>query len=413
MNETIERYESNVRSYCRKWPATFATSKGPFMYDEEGNRYIDFFDGAGTLNYGHNNPFIKQAVVDYLMSDGIIHALDMTTSAKVAFIETLQERILKPRGLDYKVAFPGPTGTNANELALKFARKATGRTEVWALMGAFHGMTLGALALTSDTYSRDGAGLPLVGTRHMPAPYTLPGLDALAYMEAVLADDHAGASKPAAIIVETTQAEGGIQVLPSDFLKGLRELCTRHGIVMIVDDIQVGCWRTGTFFSFERAGIKPDIVTLSKSLSGIGTPFALTLVAPEFDVLGPGEHNGTFRGNQLGMVAAKAAIDFSLDTDFASTLKSKSILVKELVQGIAAKHGLEWRGIGMIWAIEMNDGKLVLDTIHKLFDRGVICEACGRGDSALKLMPALITDEDVLREGFAAIDEVLGEVLGH
>lgn len=413
MNETIDRYESNVRSYCRKWPATFKTSLGPFMFDEEGRRYIDFFDGAGTLNYGHNNPFIKQAVVDYLMSDGIIHALDMTTSAKAAFIETLQERILKPRGLNYKVAFPGPTGTNANELALKFARKATGRTEVWALMGAFHGMTLGALALTSDTYSRDGAGLPLVGTRHMPAPYTLPGLDALEYMEAVLADDHAGASKPAAIIVETTQAEGGIQVLPSDFLRGLRELCTRHGIVMIVDDIQVGCWRTGTFFSFERAGIKPDIVTLSKSLSGIGTPFALTLVAPEFDVLGPGEHNGTFRGNQLGMVAAKAAIDFSLDTDFATSLKGKSILVKELVQGIAAKHGLEWRGIGMIWAIEMSDGKVVLDVIHKLFDRGVICEACGRGDSALKLMPALITDEDVLREGFATIDEVIGEVLGH
>lgn len=412
MNEIIERYESNVRSYCRKWPATFATSKGPFMYDEDGNRYIDFFDGAGTLNYGHNNPAIKHAVVDYLMSDGILHGLDMTTSAKAAFIKTLQERILQPRGLDYKVAFPGPTGTNANELALKFARKATGRTEVWALMGAFHGMTLGALALTSDSYSREGAGLPLVGTRHMPAPYTLPGLDAIAYMEAVLADDHAGASKPAAIIVETTQAEGGIQVLPTEFLVGLRDLCTRHGIVMIVDDIQVGCWRTGTFFSFERAGIKPDIVTLSKSLGGIGTPFAVTLVSPELDVLGPGEHNGTFRGNQLGMVAAKAAIDFALDTDFVPQLQEKGALAKELVEGIAAKHGVEARGIGMIWALELGDGALVKDAIHRLFDRGVICEACGRGDSALKLMPALVTPNDVLREGMAAIDEVLGEVLG-
>lgn len=411
MNETIEKYESSVRSYCRKWPATFATSKGPFMYDEEGTRYIDFFDGAGTLNYGHNNPTIKQAVIDYLMGDGIVHALDMTTSAKAAFIETLQTRILQPRGLDYKVAFPGPTGTNANELALKFARKATGRTEVWALMGAFHGMTLGALSLTSDTYSREGAGMPLVGARHMPAPYTLPGLDALAFMEAVLADDHAGASKPAAIVVETTQAEGGIQVLPTEFLKGLRELCTKHDIVMIVDDIQVGCWRTGTFFSFERADIKPDIVTMSKSLGGIGTPFAITLVSPKFDVLGPGEHNGTFRGNQLGMVAAKAAIDYALDTDFVPELQAKAELMKELVQGVAAKHGVEARGIGMIWALELGDGKLVLDTIHKCFDHDLVCEACGRGDSALKLMPALITPDDVLREGMGIIDEVLTEVL--
>ncbi|MBR2682559.1 MAG: diaminobutyrate--2-oxoglutarate transaminase [Atopobiaceae bacterium] len=412
MNEIIEKYESKVRSYCRKWPATFATAKGPFLFDDEGNRYIDFFDGAGTLNFGHNNDFIKQRVIDYLMSDGILHGLDMTTTAKADFIETLQTRILQPRGLNYRVAFPGPTGTNANELALKFARKATGRTDVWALMGAFHGMTLGALALTSDSYSREGAGQPLVGTRHMPAPYTLPGLDALAFMEAVLADDHAGASKPAAIIIETTQAEGGIQVLPTDFLQGLRDLCTKHGIVMIVDDIQVGNWRTGTFFSFERAGIKPDIVTVSKSLGGVGTPFAITLVSPELDVLGPGEHNGTFRGNQLGMVGAKAAIDFALDTDFVPELEKKCALTKELVTEIAKKHDIEARGIGMIWALELGEGALVLDAIHRLFDRGVICEACGRGDSALKLMPALVTPDDVLREGFAVIDEVLGEVLG-
>ncbi len=412
MNEIIEKYESKVRSYCRKWPATFATAKGPYLFDDEGKRYIDFFDGAGTLNFGHNNDFIKQRVIDYLMSDGILHGLDMTTTAKADFIETLQTRILQPRGLNYHVAFPGPTGTNANELALKFARKATGRTDVWALMGAFHGMTLGALALTSDSYSREGAGQPLVSARHMPAPYTLPGLDALAFMEAVLADDHAGASKPAAIIIETTQAEGGIQVLPTDFLQGLRDLCTKHGIVMIVDDIQVGNWRTGTFFSFERAGIKPDIVTVSKSLGGVGTPFAITLVAPELDVLGPGEHNGTFRGNQLGMVGAKAAIDFALDTDFVPELEKKCALTKELVTEIAQKHDIEARGIGMIWAFELGDGALVLDAIHRLFDRGVICEACGRGDSALKLMPALVTPDDVLREGFAAIDEVLGEVLG-
>lgn len=412
MNEIIEQYESNVRSYCRKWPATFDTAKGPFLYDVEGTRYIDFFDGAGTLNFGHNNDEIKKPVIDYLMADGVLHGLDTTTSAKVAFIRTLQERILAPRGLSYKCAFPGPTGANANELAFKLARKATGRTDIWALMGAFHGMTLGALSATSDGYARTGAGIPLPCTHFMPAPYMMGGTDTVAYMEAVLADDHAGMEKPAAIVIETTQAEGGIRVLPTDFIQGLRALCDRHGIVMIVDDIQVGNWRTGSYFSFERAGIKPDIVTLSKSLGGIGMPFALTLVREDFDVLGPGEHNGTFRGNQLAMVAAKAAIDYALDSDFQELLREGCALTRELVEGIAERHGIEARGIGMIWALELGDGKTVLDVIHRCYDRGLICEACGRGDSALKLMPALVTPPEVLREGLAIVDEVLTEVLG-
>lgn len=161
MNEIIEQYESNVRSYCRKWPATFQTSKGPFIYGEDGTRYIDFFDGAGTLNFGHNNDYIKDALISYLQADGVLHGLDTTTSAKVAFIKTFEERILAPRGLNYKMAFPGPTGANANELAMKFARKATGRTDIWAFMGAFHGMTLGAMSVTTEAYARKGAGVPL------------------------------------------------------------------------------------------------------------------------------------------------------------------------------------------------------------------------------------------------------------
>ncbi len=411
MNEIIERYESNVRSYCRKWPATFATAKGPFLYAEDGTRFIDFFDGAGTLNFGHNNPYIKQAIIDYLEADGVLHGLDTTTSAKVAFIKTFEERILAPRGLSYRLAFPGPTGANANELALKLARKATNRTDVWALMGAFHGMTLGALSLTSDGYARTGAGVTLPCTHFFPSPYQMGGVDTLALMEEALTDDHSGMAKPAAIFVETTQAEGGIQVLPSDFIRGLRDLCDRHGIVMVVDDIQVGNWRTGTYFSFERAGITPDIVTLSKSLGGVGMPIALTLVREDLDVLGPGEHNGTFRGNQLAMVGAKAAIDWALDSDFRETLKASCELTCQLVKRVAARHNVPYRGIGMIWALDLGSGELVLDAIHACYDEGLICEACGRGDSALKLMPALVTPPEVLQEGFDIVDKVLDELL--
>ena len=412
MNEIIEQYESNVRSYCRKWPATFQTSKGPFIYGEDGTRYIDFFDGAGTLNFGHNNDYIQAALISYLQADGVLHGLDTTTSAKVAFIKTFEERILAPRGLNYKMAFPGPTGANANELAMKFARKATGRTDIWAFMGAFHGMTLGAMSVTTEAYARKGAGVPLPYTQFLPAPYQFPELDVLNYIETLLTDDHSGYSKPAAIMIESTQAEGGIQVMPNEFLKGLEELCHKHDIVFIVDDVQLGNWRAGTYFSFERAGIKPDIVTLSKSLGGIGMPIALALVSPELDVLGPGEHNGTFRGNQLAMVAAKAAIEFALDTDFVPQLEHKCALMAELANGLAEKHGVEARGIGMIWALDLGNGKTVLDAIHRCYDRGLICEACGRGDSALKLMPALITPDEVLREGIGIIDEVLTEVLG-
>lgn len=412
MNEIIEKYESNVRSYCRKWPAVFDTAKGSYITDVEGKRYLDFFCGAGALNYGHNNDAIKAGLIDWLLRDGILHGLDMTTAPKVEFINAFEKKILEPRGMDYKIMFPGPTGTNAVESALKIARKATGRNMVWSFMGGFHGMTLGALSVSSDSYSRSGAGVALANEYHVPAPYMMPETDIVQFMQTILDDDHSAVAKPAAVIMETTQAEGGIYVMPTEFLKGVREFCTRNDILMVVDDIQVGCWRTGTFFSFERAGIQPDIVCLSKSIGGIGLPFALVLMKPEFDVLGPGEHNGTFRGNQLAMVAAKAAIDYSTGTDFASTLPAKIALIDELGAALAAKYGVEMRGLGFIRSFQLADGATVKAAIHECFENGLLCEACGRGDSAFKIMPACTVSEGELREGFAIIDAAFAKVLG-
>jgi diaminobutyrate-2-oxoglutarate transaminase len=309
--DVFESLESEVRSYCRGWPAVFQKASGSHLYDEEGRAFLDFFAGAGTLNYGHNHPLLKEKLLSYLADDNIVHSLDMYTVAKRVFLETFQEVILAPRGLDYRVQFPGPAGAAAVEAALKLARKYTGRETIVSFTNAFHGMSLGALSVTGNSMKRNGAGVPLGHTVPMPFDNYLDGKtpDFLLF-ERLLEDSGSGLDIPAAVIVETVQGEGGLNAASPDWLRGLADLCARHEILLIVDDVQMGCGRTGPFFSFEQAGIVPDIVCLSKSLSGYGLPFAVTLLKPELDVWEPGEHNGTFRGPNPAFVTATAAMDF-------------------------------------------------------------------------------------------------------
>lgn len=411
--QVFETYESNVRSYCRNFPEVFTTAKGSVVTDENGKEYIDFFNGAGALNYGHNNPYIKEKVIDYLQGDGVMHWLDLMTAPKAELIEFMEEKILKPRNLDFKIMFPGPTGTNCIESALKIARKKTGRSEIWALMGAFHGMTLGALALTSDTASRKGGGITLDNVTHMPAPYMFPEMDCIHYMESILSDDHSGIEKPAAIILETVQAEGGIHVLSPEYLRRVRDLCTRHDILMIVDDIQVGCARTGTFFSFERAGIHPDIVCLSKSIGGIGLPFALVLLRPEVDCLNPGEHNGTFRGNQLAMISCKASLEFMLNEHVEEAARERGEVIGAFLEKELApyKDRVSIRGIGCIWGVDMGKGVLSKAVLNECFQKGLILERAGRDDSVVKLMPSLVIPMDLLEKGLEIVRDAIIKVL--
>lgn len=415
MNNTkvFEKYESEVRSYCRIFDEELDTAKGAIIKDVNGKEYIDFFCGAGALNYGHNNDYIKERVVKYLEHDGIMHALDMYTKPKEEFIKYFEEEILKPRGLDYKIQFPGPTGTNAIEAALKLARKVKGRRNIWCLMGCFHGMTLGALELTTEAAARKGAGVELNNATHIPAPYMFKGLDTIEYMQTILDDDHSGIEKPAALILETVQAEGGIWVFEKEWLQRVREFCTKNDILLIVDDIQVGCARTGTFFSFERANIIPDIVVLSKSIGGYGMPFALTLFKPELDVWNPGEHNGTFRGNQLAIVAAKAGLEFMKNNHIEAEVQRKSkIIEKFLNEEIKPLNkNFEIRGIGFIWGIETHDGVLAKKISKECFKVGLIVERAGRGDSVVKIMPALITDEETLEKGLNILKETIKKCL--
>lgn len=413
--EVFEKYESEVRSYCRNFPAVFTKAKGSVIYAEDGKEYIDFFCGAGALNYGHNNPYIKSKIIEYLESDGIIHSLDMFTGAKRDFIEFFEEKVLKPRGFDYKIQFPGPTGTNAVEAALKLARKVKKRNNIFAFMGAFHGMTLGSLSLTTDRDSREGAGVTLTDVTHIPTPYMFPELDVLKYMQTLIDDDHSGVSKPAAVFIEPVQADGGIHVFDVEFLRGLREFCTRNDILLVCDDIQVGSARTGYYFSFERAGITPDIVTLSKSIGGYGMPFALVLFKPEIDVWKPGEHNGTFRGSQLSIVAAKAGLEIMLNENTEQKVRRQSDIIKEYLGKAALLHdGFEVRGIGFMWGFDCNKvrpGTVSAAIVKECFSNGLIVERAGRNNDVVKLMPCLLADDETLKKGLEifvnAVDTVV------
>ena len=415
MKETFENYESNVRSYCRKWPVEIKYAKGSIYTDVDGNEYIDFFDGAGALNYGHNPDYIKEKLIDYLQSDGIVHSLDMYAVPKEKFISYFEEKILKPRGLDYKIAFPGPTGTNAIELGLKLARKVKRRPYIWSFTGAFHGMTLGALALTTEAAARAGAGVPLQFVEHIPAPYSMGGnFDTIGYMENMLSDDHSGFEKPSAIIIETVQQEGGIHVFSKEFLQDLRAFCDKHDILLICDEVQIGCSRSGTFFSFERADIVPDIVCMSKSIGGYGIPFAVTLFKRDLYVFNPGEHNGTFRGCQLSMVAGLAALEMTVKQDIPAQVKAKEKIVKEYLEKEVKpllKDDMEIRGIGLTWGIEFNDGKLARAVLDRCFEKKLIIELAGSNDSVLKIMPSLVIEDELLLKGLDIVKESIKEIL--
>lgn len=413
----FDRLESNVRGYCRMFPTTFTTAQNATLTDERGQDYIDFLAGAGTLNYGHNNSEIKGPLVEYLQNDGVLHGLDMHTDAKAQFLRAFEEHILWPLELDYKIQFTGPTGTNAVEAAFKLARKVTGRTNIVSFTNGFHGVSLGSVAATGNSHFRDAAGTPLNNVTFMPFDgYLGEDIDTLVYFEQLLRDGSSGLDLPAAVVVETVQGEGGVNVASVEWLQKLEELCHEFEILLIVDDIQVGCGRTGTFFSFEEAGIVPDMVTLSKSLSAYGLPMSLVLMKSELDEWEPGEHNGTFRGNNLAFVSAKAAIDlYWQDYSMTRSVKRKGALIQKRLQEIAEDINdveLEVRGRGMIWGLACRECPQLMDLVSAAaFSRGLIIETSGTDSHVLKCLPPLTIDDDQLISGLETIAESFAAVL--
>lgn len=417
MPSVFDRLESNVRGYCRSFPTTFATAQNATLVDTDDTEYIDFLAGAGTLNYGHNNPEIKERLVEYLESDGVLHGLDMHTEAKEHFLKVFERHILWPLELDYKVQFTGPTGTNAVEAAFKLARKVKGRTGIVSFTNGFHGVSLGSVAATANSHFRDAAGVSLGDVSFMPYDgYLGENIDTLDYFEKSLKDSSSGLDLPAAVVVETVQGEGGINAASFEWLQRLEELCNEFDMLLIIDDIQAGCGRTGSFFSFEKAGIVPDMVTLSKSLSGYGLPMSVVLMKSELDEWKPGEHNGTFRGNNLAFVSAAAAIElYWQDVSMTREVNRKSQLIRGRLQSIAddvSAVDLDVRGRGLMLGLGCPDcPQLAAAVGTAAFQQGLIIETSGTDDHVLKLLPPLTIEDEQLESGLEIIENSYKEVL--
>jgi diaminobutyrate-2-oxoglutarate transaminase len=408
--------ESEVRSYSRSWPTVFDRAVGDRIYAASGDGYLDFFMGAGALNYGHGNDPLRQRLVDYLNADGIVHSLDMMTTAKAAFLESFRDVILSPRSLDYKVQFTGPTGTNAVEAALKLARKRTGREAVVAFTRSFHGVSLGALAVTANADKRAAAGVPLNHVLRIPYEgYGKSKVSGLDLLEDLIDDPGSGVGLPAAVIVETVQGEGGVNTASAEWLQRLASLCESTGVLLILDDIQAGCGRTGPFFSFENAGITPDIVCLSKSLSGYGLPMSLALFRRELDVWRPGEHNGTFRGSNPAFVTAAAALQtYWADDRLRGTTEEKGEIVATHLAELCHKYadlGVVYRGRGLFWGLEFGDPRMAIGVSRAAFELGLLVETCGSRDEVVKLLPSLLIPNEDLVEGLQILREAIDRVV--
>lgn len=414
----FEQRESAIRAYCRVYPVVFDTAVNARQKDEEGKEYIDFFAGAGVLNFGHNNERMKQAVINYISANGVTHSLDMYTIAKRRFMQRFVDIILTPRGMEHKLQFTGPTGTNAVEAALKIARRVTGREEIVAFNHGFHGMTLGALACTANQVFRGAAGVPLTHVSHFPFDSDgfshIPGagMDSIAQMRALYADSSSGIEPPAGFLVETIQAEGGVNVASREWLQALAALARDVGALLIVDDIQVGCGRTGSFFSFDDLDLDPDIICLAKGIGGMGTPMALNLVKPQVDKhWQPGEHTGTFRGQDLSFVAGSEALGYFEDEQFMQEVKTKAGKMREALAPLESINGVAVRGKGMIMGLDVGDGARARAIVDRCFAEGLLIAACGTGGRVVKLIPPLTIPEEDLQQGLNTLVAATRQVM--
>ena len=412
------RFESNVRSYPRKLPLAIAKAHGLWVTDVEGNTYLDCLAGAGTLALGHNHEAIMASLDGFLTSGMPMHTLDLTTPVKDAFSETLLS-LLPGQGRDYCLQFCGPSGADAVEASIKLAKTATGRSNIISFSGAYHGMTHGALALTGNTGPKDAVASLMPGVQFLPYPheYRCPlglggeaGTEALSYYFTQFIEDvESGVSLPAAVILEAVQGEGGVNPAPDSWLRQIREVTRKHGILLILDEVQAGFGRTGKMFAFEHAGIEPDIIVLSKVVGG-GLPLAVLGIRREFDAWAPGNHSGTFRGNQMAMATGLATLEVLQRQNLAGQSARRGQWLKDQLMLLQPHYPAmgQVRGRGLMLGIEIVDERKPADRLgsfpidaelalviqQQCFKQGLLLERGGRNGNVIRLLPPLIiTDE--------------------
>ncbi|MFC0820327.1 diaminobutyrate--2-oxoglutarate transaminase [Moraxella marmotae] len=432
-----DQMESNVRSYPRKLPLAIAKAQGCWVTDVEGNEYLDCLAGAGTLALGHNHPATINAIKDVLDSGLPLHTLDITTPIKDAFTE----KLLSFFPQDFVLQFCGPTGADGTEAAIKLAKTYTGRDNVIAFSGGYHGMTHGSLAMTGNLSAKEKVGNLMAGVQFMPYPheYRCPlglggeaGVDALTYyFENFIEDVESGVVKPAAVILEAIQGEGGVVPAPAKWLQKIREVTAKHGIVLILDEVQAGFARSGKMFAFEHAGITPDVVVMSKAVGG-GLPLCVLAINKKFDAWSPAGHTGTFRGNQLAMAAGYNVLEEISKNNLAENSRIQGEFLRDELQKIAAEYPCigHVRGRGLMTGIEIvderqpadrmgsypADGQLAAAIQKACFNNKLLLERGGRGGTVVRLLcPITITREEcqeVIVRFKKAVAEALQAVRG-
>jgi diaminobutyrate-2-oxoglutarate transaminase len=405
---TFETLESNVRSYCRRWPAVFASSFGSHITDVNAVTYLDFFAGAGALSYGHNNPVLVDVAIDHLRHHRLLHSLDTFTPEKRDWLETLSSLILEPRGLDHIVQTVGPTGATAVEAALQLAQNITGARGVIGYAGGYHGMTY-RTASVSDSM------LPRSVVSHVKDFIALPFVETMTQVDLDLLDstleNGVDGEKIGAILLESVQGEGGARPFDPAYLAHIRSLATKHKVLVIADEVQAGVGRTGPFFSFEGSGLDPDIICLSKSISGLGLPMALNLVRRSLDAWSPGEFTGTFRGNNLAFATSSAMLRTYWQTpDFETHTLAKAEIVSSALDRLVRVYGagrFTTRGQGLLRGLDLGSTELANSVAVHAFESQLIVETCGHEDTVVKLLMPLTTSNEDLTTGLEVLEKAL------
>jgi 4-aminobutyrate aminotransferase len=410
-------------SYPRDYPFVMSHGKGAEVWDVDGNRFLDFAAGIAVCSTGHSHPAVVQAIKE--AAEKFLHiSSDYWHEGQVRLAERLNE--LSPLK-EPAMSFFAQSGTESVEAALKLARHTTGRGRFIGFLGGFHGRTMGSLSFTSSKYTQQKGFFPTMpGVTHVPYPNNyrplFAGLDqgqaVLRYIEDVLFVHNVPASEVAAILIEPIQGEGGYLVPPDGFLAGLRELCDRHGILLIFDEVQSGVGRTGKMFAAEHWGVAPDIMTLAK---GLGSGLPIGVVVAKRSVMQKwtrGAHGNTFGGNPLCCAAALATIDLVEREYLANAAKVGRYFIEQL-HGFAEKFSVvgEVRGKGLMIGMELvvdrtskAPAKKLCDAlITRAYHNGLILLSCGQ--STVRFMPPLVIDEADVDEALALLEQSLAEVL--
>ncbi len=427
--------ESNARSYPRKFPICIKKAKGSYIEDVEGKTYIDFLCGAGTLGLGHNDDDVNKALIELINSDAPLHTLDLTTPTKDEYVHTILSLLPGDMGKTSKIQFCTPGGTDALDAALKLCKTATGRSSVVAFMRGYHGMGHGALSCTGNLADKEKVASLMPDVHFFPYPYSYrcpfglggeAGIKAACqFFERTLKNPESGITRPAAVVIEPIQGEGGVIPAPVEFLQTVRRVTKELDIPMIVDEIQCGIGRSGKLFAFEYADIIPDVILTSKAIGG-SLPMSLVIYNKKLDVWGPGTHAGTFRGNQLAMKAGTVLLNKVSKPEFLADVTRKSGIILKAYNDLKSKVKIigDVRGKGLMIGVEFIDpnspkdelgtqsssGEIAAMIQKKCFEKGLIMEKGGDNGSVMRCLCALNVDDETISKALKIFEAVVLEI---